>query len=48
MKFFRGSAAAADSYVEADHSRADDYYLGRRHRSGRALPRNPGHGAASR
>lgn len=28
MKFYRGSAAAARSYVEADHSRADDYYLG--------------------
>ncbi|WP_245916740.1 MobF family relaxase [Nocardioides gansuensis] len=25
MKFYRGSAAAARSYVEADHSRADDY-----------------------
>jgi len=24
--FYRGSAAAAPSYVEADHSRADDYY----------------------
>ena len=28
VKFYRGSAAAARSYVEADHSRADDYYLG--------------------
>jgi len=28
MKFYRGSAAAARAYVEADHSRADDYYLG--------------------
>ena len=27
MKFYRGSAAAARTYVEADHSRADDYYL---------------------
>ena len=27
LKFYRGSAAAARSYVEADHSRADDYYL---------------------
>jgi hypothetical protein len=27
MKFYRGSAAAARSYVESDHSRADDYYL---------------------
>ncbi|WP_322920649.1 MobF family relaxase [Nocardioides renjunii] len=27
MKFYRGSAAAARAYVEADHSRADDYYL---------------------
>lgn len=27
MKFYRGSAAAARVYVEADHSRADDYYL---------------------
>ncbi|MBM6401439.1 MobF family relaxase [Phycicoccus sonneratiae] len=27
MKFYRGSAAAARSYVEADRSRADDYYL---------------------
>ncbi len=27
MKFYRGSASAARSYVEADHSRADDYYL---------------------
>jgi exodeoxyribonuclease V alpha subunit len=27
VKFYRGSAAAARSYVEADHSRADDYYL---------------------
>jgi len=26
LKFYRGSAAAARSYVEADHSRAD-YYL---------------------
>src|SRR6478735_1749527 len=28
VKFYRGSASAARSYVEADHSRADDYYLG--------------------
>ncbi|MAY97862.1 MAG: hypothetical protein CMH84_15215 [Nocardioides sp.] len=27
VKFYRGSAAAARTYVEADHSRADDYYL---------------------
>lgn len=27
VKFYRGSAAAARSYVESDHSRADDYYL---------------------
>ncbi|HEX5088536.1 MAG TPA: MobF family relaxase [Nocardioides sp.] len=27
IKFYSGSAAAARSYVEADHSRADDYYL---------------------
>jgi exodeoxyribonuclease V alpha subunit len=27
VKFYRGSAVAARSYVEADHSRADDYYL---------------------
>ncbi|MFT4085020.1 MAG: MobF family relaxase [Nocardioides sp.] len=27
VKFYRGSAAAARAYVEADHSRADDYYL---------------------
>ncbi|WP_308281089.1 MobF family relaxase [Pimelobacter sp. 30-1] len=27
VKFYRGSAAAARSYVEADHSRADDDYL---------------------
>lgn len=27
MKFYRGSAKAARAYVEADHSRADDYYL---------------------
>ncbi|WP_395658103.1 MobF family relaxase [Nocardioides sp.] len=27
MKFYRGCAAAARSYVEADPSRADDYYL---------------------
>lgn len=27
MKFYRGSATAARAYVEADHSRADDYYL---------------------
>ncbi|MEI2715364.1 MAG: MobF family relaxase [Nocardioides sp.] len=27
MKFYRGAAAAARAYVEADHSRADDYYL---------------------
>ncbi|KQT92057.1 hypothetical protein ASG49_08765 [Marmoricola sp. Leaf446] len=27
MKFYRGSAGAARSYVEADRSRADDYYL---------------------
>ena len=27
VKFYRGSAADARSYVEADHSRADDYYL---------------------
>ena len=26
-KFFRGAGAAARAYVEADHSRADDYYL---------------------
>lgn len=28
MKYYRGSAAAARSYVGADHSRADDCYLG--------------------
>lgn len=27
VKFYRGSAKAARAYVEADHSRADDYYL---------------------
>lgn len=27
VKFYRGSAAAARAYVEADHSRADEYYL---------------------
>lgn len=27
VKFYSGSAAAARAYVEADHSRADDYYL---------------------
>lgn len=27
VKLYRGSAAAARSYVEVDHSRADDYYL---------------------
>ncbi|NYI75876.1 hypothetical protein [Nocardioides panzhihuensis] len=27
IKFYRGAAAAARSYVEADRSRADDYYL---------------------
>ena len=27
VKFYRGSAGAARSYVEADRSRADDYYL---------------------
>ncbi|MGZ4664796.1 MAG: MobF family relaxase, partial [Frankiaceae bacterium] len=28
VKFYRGSAKAARAYVESDHSRADDYYLG--------------------
>ena len=27
MKFYRGSPAAARTYVEQDRSRADDYYL---------------------
>lgn len=27
VKFYRGSASAARSYVEADRGRADDYYL---------------------
>ena len=27
VKFYRGAARAARAYVEADHSRADDYYL---------------------
>lgn len=27
VKFYRGSPKAARAYVEADHSRADDYYL---------------------
>ncbi len=27
VKFYRGSAGAARTYVEADRSRADDYYL---------------------
>ena len=27
VKFYRGSPAAARSYVESDRSRADDYYL---------------------
>src|SRR4051794_7628413 len=27
MKIYRGAAAAARDYVEADRSRADDYYL---------------------
>jgi conjugative relaxase-like TrwC/TraI family protein len=28
VKFYRGAASAARAYVERDHSRADDYYLG--------------------
>jgi exodeoxyribonuclease V alpha subunit len=28
VKFYRGSAKSARAYLEADHSRADDYYLG--------------------
>ncbi len=28
VKFYRGAANAARAYVERDHSRADDYYLG--------------------
>ena len=28
LKVYRGSPAAARSYVEADRGRADDYYLG--------------------
>jgi exodeoxyribonuclease V alpha subunit len=28
VKFYRGSASAARSYVESDRSRVDDYYLG--------------------
>jgi exodeoxyribonuclease V alpha subunit len=27
IKIYRGAAAAARHYVEADRSRADDYYL---------------------
>lgn len=27
VKIYRGNAAAARSYVEADHGRVDDYYL---------------------
>lgn len=27
IKFYRGAAKAARAYIEADHSRADDYYL---------------------
>src|SRR6478735_7419110 len=27
VKFYRGAASAARSYVEADRSRVDDYYL---------------------
>jgi hypothetical protein len=27
LKMYRGSAAAARSYVEADRGRVDDYYL---------------------
>ncbi len=27
VKFYRGTARAARAYVEADRSRADDYYL---------------------
>ena len=27
VKFYRGSAGAARTYVEADRSRVDDYYL---------------------
>lgn len=27
LKMYRGSATAARTYVEADRSRADDYYL---------------------
>ena len=27
VKIYRGSPAAARNYVEADRSRADDYYL---------------------
>ena len=27
MKVYRGNPAAARNYVEADHARADDYYL---------------------
>ena len=40
VKFYRGSAGAARSYVEADRSRVDDYYLAEGHRPGRAVRRH--------
>ena len=46
VKFYRGSAGAARSYVEADRSRADDYYLAEGTGAGRAL-RSPAAGRGS-
>ena len=52
VKFYRGSASAARSYVEADHSRVDDYYLAEgtgvaERYVATALPELGGHGVSA-
>ena len=42
VKFYRGSAAAARSYVEADRSRVDDYYLAEGTGRGHEVRGHPG------
>jgi exodeoxyribonuclease V alpha subunit len=41
VKVYRGAAAAARHYVEADHAPVDDYYLAEGTGFGRAVRRHP-------
>jgi len=47
VKFYRGSASAARAYLEADHSRADEYYLAEGSGLATRYTASPGAGGAA-